>query len=219
MTDSATMTTDEMWRAVAAERASLVELLENVSEADWNHSSLCEDWRVRDVVAHIALSAHPSVGWILGNLIRARGNFDRAVRDTAIRHADRTTTSQLLATVRDSIGQRSTPIGTTAADRLMDLLVHGQDIAVPLGITRQMPVDAARSALERVWTSPTFRRSRKKLAGYHLVATDAGWDAGDGPAVEGPVASLLLLVTGRRAGRKHLTGEGVERLIADGHAR
>ncbi|MEU7633814.1 maleylpyruvate isomerase family mycothiol-dependent enzyme [Nocardia sp. NPDC049220] len=208
------MTNDELWRAVAAERASLVDLVEMVAEADWNHNSLCEDWRVRDVVAHIVLSTNPSMALFLGNVIRALGNVDRAIRDTAIRYADRTTTSQLLAELRDSIGVRSTPIGTTAADRLMDLLVHGQDIAVPLGIAREMPVDAARSALERVWTTGTFR-SRTKLAGYHLVATDATWDVGAGPAVEGPVASLLLLVTGRRAGRDRLTGAGIERLILD----
>ncbi|WP_051022279.1 maleylpyruvate isomerase family mycothiol-dependent enzyme [Nocardia pneumoniae] len=213
MTGSATMTTDEMWRAVATERASLVELLETLSENDWNHASLCEGWRVRDVVAHIVLSARPSIAWILVNVIRARGNLDRAIRDTAIRLADRATTTQLLAALRDSIGARSTPIGTTAADRLMDLLVHGQDIAVPLGITRAMPVAAARSALERVWTADTFR-SRAKFAGYHLVATDAGWDAGAGLAVEGPVASLLLLVAGRRVGREHLTGAGAERMLA-----
>ncbi|MBF6299471.1 maleylpyruvate isomerase family mycothiol-dependent enzyme [Nocardia amamiensis] len=218
MTRSTPMTTDEMWRAVAAERASLVELLETFSEADWNHGSLCEGWRVRDVIAHIVLSARPSLGWILVNVIRARGSLDRAIRDTAIRLADRTTTSQLLAALRDSIGVRSTPIGTNAADRLMDLLVHGQDIAVPLGITREMPIDAARAALERVWTTDTFR-SREKFAGYHLVATDAGWDTGAGLAVEGPVASLLLLLTGRRAGQERLTGEGAERLITDGKAR
>lgn len=73
MANDATMTNEEIWRAVAAERASLVELLETLSEDSWNHGSLCEGWRVRDVVAHIVLSARPSVGWILVNLIRARG--------------------------------------------------------------------------------------------------------------------------------------------------
>jgi uncharacterized protein (TIGR03083 family) len=210
MTGSATMTTDQMWRAVAAERASLIELLETLPESDWNHGSLCEGWRVRDVVAHIVLSANPGLGWILVNVLRARGNFDRAIRETAIRLADRTTPNQLLAALREGITLRSTPIGTTAADRLMDLLVHGQDIAVPLGITRQMPVDAARSALERIWATDGFRS--RELSRYHLVATDTGWAVGSGPLVEGPVAALLLLVTGRRAGREHLTGEGVPRL-------
>ncbi|MFE7745685.1 maleylpyruvate isomerase family mycothiol-dependent enzyme [Nocardia sp. NPDC057455] len=210
MTGSATMTNDQMWRAVAAERTSLIELLETLSEADWNHSSLCEGWRVRDVVAHIVLSANPGLGWILVNVLRARGDFDRAIRETAIRLADRTTSAQLLATLREGITLRATPIGTTAADRLMDLLVHGQDIAVPLGITRRMPIEAARSALERIWATDGFRA--RELSRYRLVATDTGWAVGGGPLVEGPAASLLLLITGRHAGQEHLRGEGVSRL-------
>ncbi|MET9028888.1 maleylpyruvate isomerase family mycothiol-dependent enzyme [Nocardia sp. NPDC004168] len=210
MTGSTTMTNDRMWRAVAAERASLVELLETLSESDWNHSSLCEGWRVRDVVAHLVLSANPGLAWILVNVLRARGNFDRAIRETAIRLADRATSTQLLAALRDGMTLRATPIGTTAADRLMDLLVHGQDIAVPLGLNRPMPVDAARSALERIWGTNGFRA--RELSRYRLIDTDTGWTVGTGPLVEGPAASLLLLITGRRAGREHLTGEGVPRL-------
>ncbi|MEV6252665.1 maleylpyruvate isomerase family mycothiol-dependent enzyme [Nocardia sp. NPDC051929] len=210
MTGSTTMTNDRMWRAVAAERASLVELLETLSESDWNHSSLCEGWRVRDVVAHIVLSANPGLAWILVNVLRARGNFDRAIRETAIRLADRATSTQLLAVLREGMMLRATPIGTTAADRLMDLLVHGQDIAVPLGLNRPMPVDAARSALERIWETNGFRA--RELSRYRLIDTDTGWTVGTGPLVEGPAASLLLLITGRRAGREHLTGEGVPRL-------
>ncbi|WP_433729676.1 maleylpyruvate isomerase family mycothiol-dependent enzyme [Nocardia sp. CA-129566] len=214
MADTETMTTEQIWRAVAAERMSLIELLETLSEDEWDHGSLCAGWRVRDVVAHIVLSTNAGIGWILVNLIRARGNLHRAIRDTAIRHADNTTTAQLLTELRDGIGLRVTPVGTTAADRLMDLLVHGQDIATPLGITREMPLDAARLALERVWTTD-MSGCRTKLAGYRLVATNADWIAGAGLAIEGPVAALLLLVAGRRAGRDLLTGTGAARLIAD----
>ncbi|MFX0574497.1 maleylpyruvate isomerase family mycothiol-dependent enzyme [Nocardia nepalensis] len=218
MADTETMTTEQLWRAVAAERMSLVELLETLSEDEWDHGSLCAGWRVRDVVAHIVLSTNASIGWILVNLIRARGNLHRAIRDTAIRHADNMTAAQLRTELRDGIGLRVTPVGTTAADRLMDLLVHGQDIAVPLGITREMPVDAARSALERVWTT-NMSGCRKQLAGYRLVAIDAEWTVGDGLAIEGPVAALLLLVTGRRVGRDLLTGDGAAQLIADEGSR
>ncbi|MET8876268.1 maleylpyruvate isomerase family mycothiol-dependent enzyme [Nocardia sp. NPDC004604] len=218
MADTETMTTEQIWRAVAAERRSLVELLETLSDDDWDHGSLCAGWRVRDVVAHIVLSTNASIGWILVNLIRARGNLHRAIRDTAIRHADNMTAAQLRTELRDGIGLRVTPVGTTAADRLMDLLVHGQDIAVPLGITREMPIDAARSALERVWTT-NMAGCRKQLAGYHLVATDAKWTVGDGLTIEGPVAALLLLITGRRVGRDLLTGDGAARLIADEGSR
>ncbi|MEV4238062.1 maleylpyruvate isomerase family mycothiol-dependent enzyme [Nocardia sp. NPDC050408] len=208
MTEDTMMSADQIWRAVAAERAGLVEILEALSEADWDRPSLCDGWRVRDVVAHVVLSARASIGWILINVIRARGSLDRAIRDTAIRYAERVTTQQLLGELRDSIDARVTAIGTTPADRLMDLLVHGQDIAVPLGITHDMPVAAARLAINRIWTMGAPFRARKKFTGYRLVATDTDWSAGAGSTITGPVAALLLITTGRRHAWHQLSGAG-----------
>ncbi|MEU6799312.1 hypothetical protein ABZ907_47150 [Nonomuraea wenchangensis] len=38
-----------------------------------------------------------------------------------------------------------------------------------------------------------------------MIATDAGWSAGEGPReVRGPAADLLLLATGRPAAREDL---------------
>lgn len=208
-----TMTTENLWRAVAAERTTLADLLETLSEDQWEHDSLCADWRVRDVVAHVVLSAAAGPGLLLVSLIRARGNLHRMIRDTAIRHAERTPTTALLGQLRDSIGQRRTAPGTTPADRLMDLLVHGQDIAVPLGISRAMPITATHAALDRVW-STGMSGCRKTFGGFRLAATDTDWTTGHGPLIEGPAAALLLLLTGRHAAREHLTGDGIARLIA-----
>ncbi|RDI50117.1 maleylpyruvate isomerase family mycothiol-dependent enzyme [Nocardia mexicana] len=209
------MTEDQIWEAVAAERASLVELLRPLPETGWDHPSLCDGWRVRDVVAHLVLSAEPKIGSILINLIRARGNFDRLVRDTAIRHADGRSTPQLLAELHDSVGARITPVGTTPVDRLMDLLVHGQDIAVPLRIPRQMPVDTATLSLNRVWDKDFPFHARKKFGGYRLQATDGTWSAGNGPIVEGSATALLMLITGRDVTREQLTGTGAAQLISE----
>jgi uncharacterized protein (TIGR03083 family) len=213
MTGGISMSTEQIWRAVDTERASLVELLESLPKADWSHVSLCDGWRVCDVVAHLVLSARPSIGWILLNVIRARGSLDRAIRDTATRHADCRTTSQLLAELRASVGAHVTVYGTTPLDRLMDLLVHGQDIAVPLGIEREMPVAAARAALDRIWQTRAPFHARKKFSGYRLVASDTEWSVGAGPAIEGSVAALLLLLTGRHAAPNQLTGDGAARWI------
>ncbi|MFI9504870.1 maleylpyruvate isomerase family mycothiol-dependent enzyme [Nocardia sp. NPDC052566] len=211
-----TMTTEQIWQAVAAERASLADLLAPLPESDWDRASLCAGWRIRDVVAHLILPTQPKIGTIVVALIRARGNLDRFIADTAIRHAGQRTPRQLLAELRASVGSRVTVVGTTPADRLMDLLVHGQDIAVPLGLTREMPIAATRSAIERVWTMGTPFHARKKFSGYRLVATDTDWTAGDGPTIEGPAAALLMLLTGRTAAHAQLTGDGVARLIAKG---
>ncbi|MEV0030152.1 maleylpyruvate isomerase family mycothiol-dependent enzyme [Nocardia sp. NPDC050793] len=209
------MTTEQIWRAVATERVTLVELLASLPEAAWDHASLCADWRVRDVVAHVILSARPNLGSILVDLIRARGDLHRLIRDTAVRHAQRRTTRQLLAELRDSIDAQVAALGTTPTDRLMDVLVHGQDIAVPLGVEREMPVAAARSALQRVWDMGSPFHAREKLGGYRLVATDDEWAVGDGPVIEGSLTALLLLTTGRDAALDQLTGDGVARLISE----
>ncbi|MGK8523776.1 maleylpyruvate isomerase family mycothiol-dependent enzyme [Nocardia asteroides] len=209
-----TMSTEQIWRAVAAERAGLAELLAPLPESGWDHPSLCQGWRVRDVVAHIVLSGRADIGWILVNLIRARGDLHRAIRDTAVRHADKLTTRQLLGELRDSIDARIAALGTTPADRLMDLLVHGQDIALPLGLTRDMPAPAALVAINRIWTTRGPFHARKTFAGYRLVATDTEWAAGEGAVISGPIAALLLLVTGRRQAWDQLTGDGMARLAA-----
>jgi hypothetical protein len=49
-----------------------------------------------------------------------------------------------------------------------------------------------------------------------LRATDAGWNHGDGPAVEGPILDLLLAMTGRTAALDSLSGEGVSTLRSRG---
>ncbi|TCJ95283.1 maleylpyruvate isomerase family mycothiol-dependent enzyme [Nocardia alba] len=198
MTEPATVN-DTIWQAVAEERTTLVALLRELPESAWDTASLCEGWRIRDVVAHLVLATRVTIMSLMGNLIRARGNTDRLVHDTAVRHADRTPTAELLAQLRATIDSRAVPIGTTPIDRLMDLLVHGQDIAVPLDIERVMPTAAAQLSLERVWTMGAPFHARTRLAGYTLTCTDTNWTVGAGTTISGTAAELLMIVTGRTA--------------------
>jgi uncharacterized protein (TIGR03083 family) len=93
---------------------------------------------------------------------------------------------------------------------LIDVLVHGQDIAVALGRTRRMPTAAAAAAAQRAWDLWFPFRARTRLAGFRLAATDTDWTVGSGAPIEGPIAALLLLVTGRDAAVGQLTGDGVD---------
>jgi hypothetical protein len=65
-------------------------------------------------------------------------------------------------------------------------------------------------AAERIWAKPFPFKARKRLTGLRLVASDIDWSAGDGAEIQGPIADLLLLLSGRRPAR--LSGAGVERL-------
>ena len=97
----------------------------------------------------------------------------------------------------------------------MDVLVHGQDIAVPLGIERPMPTDAAVAGFERVWKMGWPFHARRRLRGIHLAVTDGPVTVGAGPLIEGLLADLLLLITGRSdPALTRLAGEGFPVLAA-----
>jgi hypothetical protein len=56
--------------------------------------------------------------------------------------------------------------------------------------------------------------AERKLTGLRLTATDYPWQAGQGPVVEGPIAAILLLITGRPAALSQLSGPGAAALHA-----
>ncbi|MFI9824253.1 maleylpyruvate isomerase family mycothiol-dependent enzyme [Streptomyces sp. NPDC052013] len=198
--------TDERWRIIDRERASLADLLEGLSPEEWDTRTRCGDWRVRDVAAHLTVAARFSYGTVLREYLRARGDLDRMIHDSAVREGDRPV-DEIVGNLRSIIGSRRLAPTTTPREPLLDLLVHGQDIALALGRQREMPPEAARDAADRVWTM-RFPPRPWPLPKARLVATDIEWARGTGEEVRGPIAALLLLLTGRTdAALPHLTGE------------
>ena len=201
------MDLDEVWRAIDAERAGLAELLEDLTPGEWAAPSLCPDWRVRDVAAHLTLSHMPPATAVL-EVLRARGNYDRMVHDSAVRQAA-LPCDEFPRRLRAMVGSRRKVPFVAPLVPLLDVLVHGQDIARPIGRHRPMPARAAAAAADHVWSMGWPFHARRRLHGLRLSATDASWSVGDGRAVEGPISALLLLMTGRDAALDELTGEGV----------
>jgi uncharacterized protein (TIGR03083 family) len=206
------MNPDDVWRGIDDQRRRLVDLLEDLSDQEWQHPSLCEGWTVRQVAAHVALqntswSAIPRAAL---EMIRA-GGMDGAIHAMACRHAQ-LPTERIVAEIRERIGVWLPLPTVTYRESAIDYLVHLQDIAIPLGRQQAMPVDVATVAADRVWRSPRMFHARRRFAGYRLVATDAEWSAGRGREVTGPISAILLLLTGRRAGLHRLTGPGADTL-------
>ena len=213
-----TLTRDQVWQAVDAQRAAVADLLDALTDDEWQRPSLCAGWTVRDVAAHLTLQQVRLGGMLrmMPIMFRARGNLDRATHDMACGRSAALPTAQLTARIRGTIGSRRHNLGVTHHETLIDILVHGQDIAVPLGRRHDMPPEAAAAAATRAWTMrwpPPFPIKRQ-LQAFRLTATDVSWSAGAGPEVQGPISALLLVSCGRLAALPQLSGEGAATLTA-----
>ena len=144
---------------------------------------------------------------MLADGLRARGSFHRLNHDAAVRHAGRPV-ERIVAELREFAGSRRLPVMTNYRNILFDVLVHGQDIAIPLGLHRAVPREAARAGAARVWSMGWPFWAKAKLRGFRLSARDVAWSVGDGADVRGPIDALLLLLTGRTVVLPRLTGEG-----------
>jgi uncharacterized protein (TIGR03083 family) len=207
------MDRDTVWWYVESQRLDLADLLEKLSPEEWEQPSLCPGWRVRDVAAHIISSPQARLLPTLGAVVRHRGSFDRMILAEGKRWGQ-APTDDIVAQFRRYAGSRQHPVGTTHVDPLLDVLVHGQDIAVPLGMPRPMPAEAAAVAADHVWRRSFPFRARRRLHGYRLEATDIDWAVGHGLLVRGPIEAILVTLTGRDAALHRLSGDGAK-AIAD----
>ena len=208
------MERSDVWTAIDDHRRALVHLLEGLSEEEWRRASLCEGWTIRQVAAHLALQ---NTTWSMmpravPDLVR-RGGLNGAIHAMACRHAE-LPIEVIVGEIRDRIGVWRPLPAVTFRETAIDYLVHGQDIAVPLGRSLPMPPDLAVVAADRLWSRSRMFHARKRLAGYRLVAGDAPWAAGQGQEVCGPISALLLLLTSRPAALPQLSGSGAAGLQA-----
>jgi uncharacterized protein (TIGR03083 family) len=205
----------QVWRVIDAQRASLADLLADLSDDQWRLPSLCTGWTVRDVAAHLTLQ-QLGPGSVIAMMARWRGSIDRTIQYVACRRAAALPTERIIAEIRGMVGSRRHTVGVTYLETLIDNLVHAQDIAIPLGRRHDMPPQAAATAASRVlsmrWPPPL--PSVRKMAEFRLTATDTPWSVGEGPQVHGPMAALLLVCTGRVAALPQLSGPGVPGLTA-----
>jgi len=204
------MDRDAVWQAIDAQKSSLADLLDDLSEEEWRQPSLCAGWSVRDVAAHLTLQ-HISVRTGVAEMVRARGSVDRMIHDAACRRATRPT-AELVGLIRVQLGSRRHPPGVSYLEALTDALVHSQDIAVPLGRPRPMPPAVAATAANRVLTMRFPPNPWRRLDDFRLIATDTDWAAGSGPEVRGPMEALLLVLTGRPVALPRLSGTGADAL-------
>ena len=207
--------TERCWQVVVEQRLAIAELLAGLPEADWERPSLCAGWRIRDVAAHVTLIPAPAPpSTLLVDLAKARANYARWNTVVSQRRAARTP-AQLVQDLQTTAESRAVPWPVNAGNVMWDILVHAQDIAIPLAIDLPTPPDAGAAAAARIWELrwPFSFGAKRRLGSFTLTATDANWTVGSGPEIFGPISAVLLLLTGRtEAATPRLAGDGVRGL-------
>ncbi|MFM2072009.1 MAG: hypothetical protein RLZZ623_2272 [Actinomycetota bacterium] len=203
---------NDVFAKVAAERRELADLLDGLTDEQWNAASLCAGWRMREVAAHVVMPFSLSLPRLFLKLAGNRFDFDRVADRWA--KAEQRSNAELVSALRANVDHRFTPPGFGPEAPLTDAVVHGQDIRRPLGMATAVAPEHAVVVLDLL-VSPKAARGfvRKGLVeNLSLTATDADWTHGHGTPVIGSADSLITVLAGRSGAIDELSGDGVAML-------
>lgn len=204
----------DVWGTIHAERQALVDDLKGLAEPQWATPSLCANWTVRDVLAHMAATASMGPPQFVGKLLRSGFNFAK-MQSQDIAAQSGNSPADALARFATVVNLSKHPPGPTDT-WLGEVLVHSEDIRRALRIKHAYPIGAAVQVADFYKNSNLLIGAKTRIAGLKLRATDTDWTHGAGPEVSGPMMSLVLAMTGRKAALDDLTGDGVAALRARG---
>ncbi|WP_153414703.1 maleylpyruvate isomerase family mycothiol-dependent enzyme [Nocardia macrotermitis] len=192
------------------ERIDLAEFLATLTPEQWEQPSLCEGWRVRDVVAHM-ISYEELGRWGLARrFIKGKLLYANAV---GVREFGSLGPGELLRFLNDHLVPSGLTAGFGGMIALVDGTIHHQDIRRPLGMPRQIPADRLLRVLDAAPPNPRLG-AWHRIRGLRLCANDIDWSHGSGPEVRGAGEALLLAITGRPSVLGELTGPGQPLLAA-----
>ncbi|MGO3072367.1 MAG: maleylpyruvate isomerase family mycothiol-dependent enzyme [Brevibacterium linens] len=204
------MNETEYWDLIHTERARLADLLSTLEPEQWALATLCADWTVEQVVAHLSVAANTGRWAWIRSIVRA--GFDPA------KHNARLLERSLGGSPEGTLAKFHSSISLTIAPTkdfpafLGEVIVHGQDIARPLELDL-IPDAEATVEVARYFASKDFAVNSKTLVkGVRLSAVDADFESGSGPQVAGRLLDLVMAMAGRPEALADLTGSGVAEL-------
>ena len=209
-----TGTTDDHRRLHDDENAEMSAYLHGLAPEDWERPSLCEGWRVRDVVGHILYGNELALWTLPWKLGRFGFSSDRSGKHYSIARAEGRSPAELLA----AFDQRDPWAGTCRVFppklTLLDRLAHHQDIRRALDQPRPIPEERTVAVLDATPTLGSVFGAKRRTRGLRFVADDVAWGWGDGPEITGPGEALFMAMLGRRHALGDLDGPGLAQLSA-----
>lgn len=204
------MDDDDLQPLVAGEYLALANLLDPLPEARWDTASLCERWRVREVVAHMTMAARYDEQAFMAELRECQFDFTTLSNRIAGRDAG-LPTAELVGALRADVMHHWTPPGGGYRGALNHVVIHGLDVTVPLGEPRQPPEATIRIVLDDLTRGGIHAHFGTDLSGRALRASDIDWSYGSGSPLVGSAADLALYLCGRKLPAGRLDGEPAAR--------
>lgn len=200
----------DVMSAIHAERKALAADLEGLTPEQWSTKSLCPEWTVQDVVAHLTATAKISPPQFFVKMIGSGFSLKRLqTKDIAVEKG--ASPAETLSRFNAEVTSTKHPPGPNES-WLGEAVIHSEDIRRPLGIKHDYPVEDLVQVANFYKGSNLIIGTKKRIAGLKLGATDVDWSTGEGPEVAGPMLSLVMAMTGRKPALADLSGPGVATL-------
>jgi uncharacterized protein (TIGR03083 family) len=199
-----------LWVLLHAERASLAEDLADLKDEQWRYGTLCGQWDVEEVVAHLITSASLNQWRWVRSMLGARFRVDVHNQRRLADHRG-STPAETLVQFNAIINSTTAPSSHTVA-YLSEVVVHSQDIRIPLGLTRTPDVDALTPVAEFFAQRNFAVPSKTIAAGLRFRANDGPFATSSGSLVTGSTLALVMCMAGRSVYVDQLDGPGVPTL-------
>ena len=141
------------------------EVLNQVTDADWDKPSTCDDWTVRELVDH-AMHWQATGGGVLGAATTPEDDW--TVVEPAL-VAALANPENLEGTVESFGGMSKQAVAGTVVG---DLLVHSWDLARSIGVDATLPEEAAAATLMGLQRMPENMLRSEKMFGPQLECAE-----------------------------------------------
>jgi uncharacterized protein (TIGR03083 family) len=173
----------------------LADLLTASPVETWDVPSLCENWLVRHVVAHVTMPARLTPEQFGAEMAAAGGDFT-VLSDTVATRDASLPVAELLAQLRSPRLHAWQPPGGGALGALSHAVIHSLDVTIALDRPPVAPAEAATAVLDQL-TAASGTTFGVNLTGIRLKAADTDWSWGNGQLIRADSGSLVALLSGR----------------------
>src|SRR6201984_842766 len=130
----------DIWPVVHTERRALAADLRALGTEDWGTPSLCDNWTILEVLAHMTSAAKLTPPAFFGRMIGSGFSFDK-VQEKGVAANLGGSGAGTLANFESVMPSVKHPPGPTQT-WLGETIVHSEDIRRALGIQHEYPTDA-----------------------------------------------------------------------------